>query len=290
MIDYLAHLLVVTLIYVTFAESLALLVGQLGLMSLTHAGLLGVAAFTAAAHSTQAGEFTLVTLLLAVLATACVAACLMLPVAHLSGDAFAITTFVFQLGLYGVFINAVDWTGGPMGIPGIPPIRVLGRSLDTPIAMVLPACLLAVATMGTRYAVSRSSIGRSLRLTRDDALFATSLGRDPRVARLQGLALATVFAAGGGVLFAHYFQFVSPGSFNEMQAIMILAMVIIGGAERTFGPASGAAFVTILPELLRFVGLPPSMIGPTRAALFGGALTLVAFLRADGIAGARKGR
>lgn len=286
MIEYLAHVLVVAAIYVMLAESLALLVGELGLMSLTHAALFGVGAYVAAIAATSFGVPFFLALPLAAVVAIFIATVLLLPLSSLSGDRFAIGTLVVQLGLYSLYLNAVEWTGGPMGIRGIPPLSLFGIRFDTPVLFLLPATAGAVLSIWVRRRVIRSSIGRSFRLTRDDPLFAISLGRNVQMVRFQGILIGASLAGVAGALFAHYYQFVSPSSFDEMQAIMILAMVIAGGPQSAAGPAAGALFVASVPEILRFVGFPPGTVGPARAALFGLALVVVAYVRAPQLAAA----
>ena len=49
-----------------------------------------------------------------------------------------------------------------------------------------------------------------------------------------------------------------------MESILILSMVIIGGAGSIWGPVVGAVGMVVLPEALRFVGLPSAVAANVR--------------------------
>ena len=76
-----------------------------------------------------------------------------------------------------------------------------------------------------------------------------------------------------------------PTSFNLDEAIFILAAVLIGGTGNTRGPIAGAVFVVLLPELLRFVGLPDAVAANLRQIIYGLSLILLMRWRPQGIAG-----
>jgi len=62
---------------------------------------------------------------------------------------------------------------------------------------------------------------------------------------------------------------------------------MLGGAGTLFGPVLGALVLTLLPEALKFVPLPPGTAAPARQLLFGLMLVLVVFLRPQGLLGGR---
>jgi len=85
------------------------------------------------------------------------------------------------------------------------------------------------------------------------------------------------FAAGiAGAFYASYISYIEPSSFSIGESLGLLAMVIVGGPGTHWGPMKGAAILVLLPELLRFVGVPESVQGPAQTTLFG--LVLTAFL------------
>ena len=92
-------------------------------------------------------------------------------------------------------------------------------------------------------------------------------------------------AALGGGLYAYYFNFVDPSSFTLMESIFILSIVIIGGSGSLRGPVAGSVFLVLLPELLRFAGLPSSIAANIRQILYGALLVVFMMWRPQGFLG-----
>ncbi len=82
-----------------------------------------------------------------------------------------------------------------------------------------------------------------------------------------------MFAAIPGVLYAHYISFIDPTSFTVDESIFILSIVIIGGKRNLWGIIIAAAFLILLPEALRFIGLPSDIAANLRQIIYG--LTIV---------------
>jgi len=85
-----------------------------------------------------------------------------------------------------------------------------------------------------------------------------------------------------GVMYAHYISFIDPTSFTVMESIFIISIVIIGGAGSMWGPVLGAVVLVVLPELLRFVGLPSAVAANVRQIIYGGLLVAMMMWRPQG--------
>ncbi|MBA7642170.1 hypothetical protein ES703_49859 [subsurface metagenome] len=70
-----------------------------------------------------------------------------------------------------------------------------------------------------------------------------------------------------------------------MESIFIISIVIIGGAGSLSGPVIGAVVLVMLPEVLRFVGLPSSLAANIRQLLYGGLLVAFMMWRPQGLVG-----
>ena len=86
-----------------------------------------------------------------------------------------------------------------------------------------------------------------------------------------------------GGLWAYFFRVVTPESFPLIMSIFFLAAVIVGGMGSILGSILGAAFMTMVPEMLKLVvgwlpvgGDALSLISPVRTIVFG--LLIVGFL------------
>jgi branched-chain amino acid transport system permease protein len=68
---------------------------------------------------------------------------------------------------------------------------------------------------------------------------------------VQVFVLSAIYASMAGSLYAHFVTFISPSSFSLMFSILLLMMVVVGGAGTIWGALVGAAVLTLLPEYLR---------------------------------------
>jgi branched-chain amino acid transport system permease protein len=68
------------------------------------------------------------------------------------------------------------------------------------------------------------------------------------------------------------------------ESILILSIVIIGRMRNLWGSIVAAAFLVLLPEALRFVGMPNSVAANMRQIIYGGVLIFVMFRRGGGFA------
>jgi branched-chain amino acid transport system permease protein len=88
---------------------------------------------------------------------------------------------------------------------------------------------------------------------REDETAAQVLGIDPARYKLYAFSIGAAFAGLGGVLYAHFIRFVTPYDFGFLPSIYVLVMVVFGGLGTVRGAVFGACFLTLLPELFRFV-------------------------------------
>ncbi len=60
-------------------------------------------------------------------------------------------------------------------------------------------------------------------------------------------------------------------------------MVVVGGLRTTWGPVVGALVLQALPQMLTFLNLPPSVLGPIQGLLFTGLVLVFMFFRPQGL-------
>ena len=99
------------------------------------------------------------------------------------------------------------------------------------------------------------------------------------------LGISAFFAGIAGSLYAHYISFIDPSSFTLLQLIPILAIVIIGGLGSLEGTIIASVVLVLLPEPLRFIGFPSSIIGPARQIIYALLLLLILIYRPKGFSG-----
>lgn len=277
--DYVFHLLVFVLLYGMLALSLNVSSGFTQLISLAQAGFFGVGAYTTAILATCCGWPLWVNLPLGMLAAGLVALPVALVALRTVEDYFIICTMGMGVILFSLMNNWMDLTRGPLGIPGIPAVSLFGHSLTAKWEWMLFAGALYAALFYVVRNLKRSALGRVLVGISEDEIFCQSLGKNVGLAKLQSFVLGAMLAAVPGALYAHYISFIDPTSFTIHESIFILSIIIVGGMGNLWGSFAAAAFMLLVPEALRFVGLPSGIAANVRQMLYGGALVLVIWMQ-----------
>lgn len=302
------RILAVALLFVMLALGLNIVVGFAGLLDLGYIAFFAVGAYGyALLASPQLGIHWpfLVLLPLGAALAALFGILLGAPTLRLRGDYLAIVTLGFG-EIIRVFLNnlnrPVNITNGPQGITLIDPLQIGGFSLSQTHALagltfspvhnyyyVFLVCAALAVVLSLRLEQSR--IGRAWVAIRDDELAASAMGINTRNIKLLAFAMGATFGGVAGGLFAAFQGFISPESFQLLDSIMVLCMVVLGGMGNVAGVALGALLLTVLPEALRYIGplqsrwLGEVLIDPAdlRMLLFGLALVLMMLLRPEGL-------
>ena len=284
--EYLIHILVLVAVYTIVVVGLDLSVGHGGLICLAQAAFYGIGAYSTAILTLWCGSPFMFNVLLAVVIATAASVAVSVPALRLRDEHYAIGTLGFQVIIFSVFHNWMTMTGGPLGIPGIPRPEVFGWTVRTELEFLLLAGVGAVLACTIVWRLAHSPLGRILRGIREDEVFTAALGKNPIRCRLIATATSAALAAVAGCLYAHYVTYIDPSSFGIMESILMLSMVILGGAGSRWGPLVGAACLVLLPELLTFIGLSGSAAADVRQLLYGSLLILLMVFRPQGLAGA----
>ena len=283
--EYLLHILILASIYSVLALSLDLLVGHTGLLSLTHAVFFGFGAYSSALLAVHFGLSFGVGVLAGMAAAALLSLFVSLPSLRLHDDYFVIGTFGFQMILFSVFNNWMEVTRGPLGIPGIPQPVIFGWHVSSHLDFLIVAAGFAAIAYFVVWRITSSPFGRVLHAIREDEVFAKASGKNTLCFKVTAFAVSAALAAMAGSLYAHYLTFIDPTSFTVMESILIISMVIIGGAGSLWGPLAGAIVLVTLPEALRFVGLPSAVAANLRQIIYGSLLVIMMMFRPRGLVG-----
>jgi len=284
-LEYLLHILILIGIYTILAVSLNLLVGFTGILSIAHAAFYGIGAYVAALMALRLETPFLLNIFLAIIAAGVFGAIVGIPSLCLREDYFVIATFAFQIIIFSILNNLVDFTGGPLGLPGIPQPNIFGYEVSTHLEFLILVIVLAGFTYWIANRVIQSPFGRLLKAIREDEVFAQAAGRNVASAKVKVFVISASLASVSGVIYATYITYIDPTSFTVMESIFIISIVIIGGAGNLKGSILGAAFLVALPELLRFVGLPNSIAANVRQILYGALLVIMMMWRPQGFLG-----
>jgi len=280
--EYLLHIIIMILLYVMLSQSLTLTAGYSGLISLAHAGFYGIGAYTSALLSVHFGFPFLATLPIAMLVSGIIAIVVSTIALRTVDDYFIIITLGIQVVAFSVMNNWMKVTNGPLGIPGIPAISIFGFEFSSKISFLLLTLVLTVIVFYILRNITKSPFGRILIALSEDEIFTKSLGKKVYFAKVASFTIGAMFAAIPGVLYAHYISYIDPTSFTVDESIFILSIVIIGGMRNLWGSAIAAAVLVILPEALRFIGMPSNIAANMRQIIYGLALVVMMFKYSKG--------
>jgi branched-chain amino acid transport system permease protein len=256
------------------ALGLNILVGFTGQISIGHAAFFGFGAF-ASAWLHDKGIPVFLCIPLAGLMTTAIGLVFGLPAARLKGLYLAIATLAAQYILEDFFARAPWFTGGVAGRI-TEPFTLFGWTADREESFFYVVLAYVIVMFVGASNLLRTRDGRALVAVRDHYLSAELMGINLAYYRTLSFGIASFYAGIGGALYAHYLLFVSVEAFNILFSIQFLGMVIIGGLGSISGSLMGAAFMTLLPEIVQ-VGADALSGSPIDRALRLGAS--ISFLR-----------
>ncbi len=287
------------LTYLMLGWGLSIVVGLTGLLDLGYVAFYAIGAYTYALLAVKFGFSFWQALPLSGITAAIAAAIIGLPILRLRGDYFAIVTLGFAEITRIILINWQSVTQGPDGISGIPRPSLFGLatfsansagSLPTvadrfgiafdPLQkitftyyLLLAFALLVLWLVGR---LRRLPIGRAWEAIREDEIAAQALGINLMLTKLAAYITAAIIAGLAGAFFATRQQFISPESFNVMESVTILAIVVLGGMGSRLGVAIATLFLIGLPELFR-------ELAEYRMLAFGAGLVIIMLWRPQGL-------
>ncbi|MEX5728290.1 branched-chain amino acid transport system permease protein [Rhodovulum iodosum] len=247
------------LIYAIAAIGLNILTGYCGQVSLGTGGFMAVGAYSCYKLMTAFPEISiLIHVLGAGVITAAVGVLFGLPSLRIKGFYLAVATLAAQFFLVWLF-NKVPWfyNYSASGQISAPERTVLGVAVTGPNteawAKYMVCLVFVVALAWVARNLTRGTVGRSWMAIRDMDIAAEIIGVNPLKAKLTAFAVSSFFVGVAGALFfSVYLGAVEVGeAFGIQKSFLVLFMVIIGGLGSIFGSFAGAAFLVLLPVLLK---------------------------------------
>lgn len=284
--DYLYHIIIMIGIYTILALAANIPVGLTNLLSLAQAAFYGIGAYLSAYVLLNFNIPVLPGLFIVTLVTGLFSLLISLASIRLKGDYFVLATMGFQLIAFAILYNWTEVTRGPYGISGIPSPMLLGSiELSTNFQFAVLSLTLTFITALLFYQLVNSPFGRVLKAIRSDELSVSVSGRNVNRFKITAFFISASFSASAGYIFAGYVKYIDPTSFTLDESIFILSALFIGGLGNVKGCVAGAVFIVLLPELLRFAGLPDSMAANLRQIIYGLSLILIMRYYPKGLAG-----
>jgi branched-chain amino acid transport system permease protein len=240
------------LLYALLALGLNILLGFAGLLDLGYAAIFAIGGYSAAmltdSGSPLAGRIPgsvdfLVVLLVSAATAGLFGALNGALTLRLRGEYLAIVTLAFGQLVPRVFLNLDQWTGGARGMSALPPPRLLGHTLATPVEKYYLALALVLLVAFASRRLAHSRIGRAWAAMSADEIAAASSGVNLAHAKLLAFILGAIVAGITGAMFANIFSYVDTEQSDFTVSAMVLAMVIIGGAGSVRGAILGALII-----------------------------------------------
>jgi branched-chain amino acid transport system permease protein len=237
------------LLWAVFALALNVLVGYGGLVSLGHAGLLGMAGYTAGLML-QAGYGHAASDIAAIAMTVVSAAVFAVLSLRATGIGFLMITLAIGQILWGIAYRWAGLTNGDNGVNVRTRPMPFGIDLANASSfywLTLAVFVLAVISMAL---LVRSPFGAALRGTRDQARRMNALGYNVWLTRFLAFLFSGFWSGVAGLLYLYYHQFISPQVMALQTSAEVLLMVIAGGTATLIGPIAGAAIVVIMKNIV----------------------------------------
>jgi len=249
------------LIYAIAAIGLNILTGYAGQVSLGTGGFMAVGAYAVYKLMTSFPEVSVVIhIMLAGGITALVGIAFGLPSLRIKGFYLAVATLAAQFFLVWLF-NKVPWfyNYSASGQINAPTRTVLGWAVTGPAASPAAKYLICLAfvifSAWVARNLTRGMVGRKWMAIRDMDIAAEIIGVNPLNAKMTAFGISSFFVGiAGALLFAVYLGAAEvTEAFGINKSFLVLFMVIIGGLGSIFGSFAGAAFLVLLPVLLKNV-------------------------------------
>ena len=266
--EYLFHLAILVGIYLILAQGFNLCFGVARMFNLAHVAAYAIGAYTAALLATDY-EVGFWWCLIASALVCSVFSLLIGAIAlRLTQDYFAIGTLAFSSVVSALLINWKSLTRGVLGIPGIPRPVVGGLELVNNSAFLGLVAAIDVVVLALCFLLFRNRFNRSLRALAEHEGAAQALGRPAAQLRTVTFMIGSALAGIAGALFAFYINYIDPSSFALNEMIFVLTIAVVGRPGSYWGVIAATVFLVLLPEPLRFIDLPPSILGPMRQLLY----------------------
>lgn len=252
-------------VYAIVALGLGVLVGRVGLVSLGQAAVLAIGAWIGARLLFGTSLPFEVVLLLSGLITMILGTLVGLPALRMRGLYLALITLMLA-GAITVVLATLNFPNGGHGFSGydgalvhIPAIRRPGIATTDP-AYLRYAVIVATVMFVLVLVHLRTRPGRAWAAIRQSEPAALAAGINTTLYKLWAFALASFVTGVAGGLLAGAARYLYSINFQTQDSIILLAVVLMGGAYSMWGAIVAALFMQLLPQVLNDIGVSPDWL------------------------------
>jgi ABC-type branched-subunit amino acid transport system ATPase component/ABC-type branched-subunit amino acid transport system permease subunit len=245
---YVVTMLCLIGIYAIALKGLDFVTGYTGELSVGHAALFGLGAYTAGWLSLNAHLPFLAAIPAGIAIAALAAYLISFPLLRVSGPFLVLTTFAFGRIVYIFLSQTTGVTGGQSGMQ-LEPTVLFGHTLNITDYYFIILAGLALTTFLV-HRIVHSKVGRAFEALRDSPIATDCIGIGSAVHKQKAFVLSGAFGGFAGVLFVYSQGIIFPDSFAFEMSLMFLMAALFGGRKSSTGPILGAAFVVVFPDIL----------------------------------------
>jgi branched-chain amino acid transport system permease protein len=274
-------------------QGLNILTGYTGQISLGQAAFMMTGGYISALLVNYLGWSFFISLPTAALGAGLIGLIFGLPSLRVKGFYLTMATLAAQFILPWFTRNAFPKIlNGAQGLNVQTPV-LFGIDFNTPQKYLFLSLTVLILSTVAAHNISRSRLGRAFVAIRDHDLAAELLGVNLFKYKLQAFFLAAVYAGVAGALAAHNIRHLNSETFNLIDSVIFMGMLVIGGLGANLGPIFGAIVVELLIEFATlfgpfFVTLFPSTaagaVQALRPLFFGTTLMLFLIFEPRGLA------
>ena len=255
---FLSAVMIPLLVFSLAAIGLNILTGYAGQLSLGTGAFMGVGAYSCYKLTSIFPDVNiLVMILLSGFFSAIIGMLFGLPSLRIKGLYLAITTLAAQFFLEWCFIR-IPWLynfndSGAIEVPQrtLFGLAITGAKASPTVRYLVILSVVAIMTLIAAN-VLRGRIGRSWMMIRDMDIAAELMGVRPLVAKLSAFAFSSYYCGVAGALMVFcWLGSAEVEAFDINHSFLVLFMVIIGGLGSLAGCFMGAAFILVLPIIIR---------------------------------------
>ena len=253
-------LLILATLLACAALGLQLLMSYAGQISLGHAAFMGMSAYVSGILSVRYDLPPILTIVIAVAATALVALVIGFPLLRLRGYYLAIGTLAFGLAVTALINSLFEITGGPAGLIGIPDVGWGDFEVEDRVGYYFVAVVMFVAFFWYANNLVGSRVGRALVTLKSDENAAEAMGISAASLKLRIFVVSAVFAALAGAVLGHYLGIIVPTQFNILISVELLIIIILGGEAMLIGSIVGALVWVYMSDFAQSFDVPRQVI------------------------------
>ncbi len=238
------------MIFAIAALALDLVLGYGGMVSLGHAGYMGVGAYAVGILSFHGVDSGWVQWPLGMVAAALAALVIGALSLRTRGVYFIMITLAFAQMLFYIFISLRQYGGEDgLNLPGYSTLPGIDLANDVSFYYLVLALFALIMWVFGRVVASR--FGTALQGIRENESRMESMGYPVYRTKLMAFTLSGAVAGLAGALLANHNLFISPSLMHWTQSANLLIMVLVGGIGLRYGGVAGAVVMLTLEEVLR---------------------------------------